>query len=165
MRFAHVVAAVAALASLAAAGEAPAQSAQVLSINDARMAEGTFGARSLTFRVALSEVSQSAISVSYRTQNETARAGEDYELTQGTLQLAPGETSKTIEVSVRGDRKVEPDEFFSLILYAPTNAQVAEPAALAPGRCQRRLPGTAEENEVSRAPRLAAHVQLSNLSS
>ena len=84
----------------------------------------------------LSESSQEPVSVSYRTQNETARAGEDYDSTQGTLQFAPGETTKNVEVPIRGDRKVEPDEFFSVILFAPSGATVAEPGGVGTGAIQ-----------------------------
>jgi hypothetical protein len=86
--------------------------------------------------VTISESSREPVSVSYRTQNETARAGEDYVSTQGTLQFAPGETTKDVEVSIRGDRKVEPDEFFSVILFAPSGATVAEPGGAGTGAIQ-----------------------------
>jgi hypothetical protein len=116
------------------AGSAAALPVQALSISDAQVAEGAFGTRSLTFRVTLSESSQSPVTVGYRTQNETARAGEDYDFTEGTLQFGPGETTKTFEVPVRGDRKVEPDEFFSAILFAPSGgAHVAEPGGVGTG--------------------------------
>ena len=104
-----------------------------LSIGDAQAPEGTFGTRALSFRVTLSEESREPVSVSYRTQNETARAGEDYDSTQGTLQFASGERTKTVEVPVRGDRKVEPDEFFSVILFAPVNATIAQPGGVGTG--------------------------------
>ena len=136
MRLAHLVAVGAAFASLAAAGETPGQGSHVLAINDAQVAEGTFGTRPLTFRVTLSEESREPISVSFRTQNETARAGEDYESMQGTLQFAPGERTKNVEVPIRGDRKVEPDEFFSVILFAPNGATVAEPGGVGTGAIQ-----------------------------
>jgi Calx-beta domain len=133
MRRAHVVAAVALIASLAAGGGMAAGESGTLSIGNAQMREGTFGTRPLSFRVTLSEPSQEPVSVSYRTQNETARAGEDYDSTQGSLEFAPGERTKNVEVSTRGDRKVEPDEFFSVILFAPSGAAVAEPGGVGTG--------------------------------
>ena len=97
----------------------------------------------------LSESSREPVSVSYRTQNETARAGEDYDSTQGTLQFAAGETTKNVEVPIRGDRKVEPDEFFSVILFAPIGATIAEPGGVGTGTIQNDdVPGAASEDEV-----------------
>jgi Calx-beta domain len=137
MRLAHLVAAGAFIASLAAGGGLAAGQSGTLSIGDAQAREGTFGTRSLTFRVALSESSKEPVSVGYRTQNETARAGEDYVSRQGTLQFAPGETTKNVEVPIRGDRKVEPDEFLSVVLFAPTGAAaVAEPGGVGTGAIQ-----------------------------
>jgi hypothetical protein len=143
MRLAHLVAAGAIIASLAAAGWGLAASdssarptSGTLSIGDAQVQEGTFATRPLSFRVTLSETGRDAVSVSYRTQNETARAGEDYESTQGTLQLASGERTKTVEVLIRGDRKVEPDEFFSVLLFAPVSATIAEPGGVGTGTIQ-----------------------------
>jgi Calx-beta domain len=136
MRLAHVVAAVALIASLAAGGGMAAGDSGALSIGDAQAPEGTFGTRPLSFRVTLSEPSQEPVSVSYRTQNETARAGEDYDSTQGALAFAPGERTKNVEISTRGDRKVEPDEFFSVILFAPVSATIAEPGGVGTGAIQ-----------------------------
>jgi hypothetical protein len=138
MRLAYLVAAGAIIASLSGgsgwASEPPALPLQgTLSIGDAQAKEGGFGARPVAFRVTLSEASRDQVTVSYRTQNETAQAGEDYETTQGTLQFAPGETTKTVEVPIRGDRKVEPDEFFSVLIVAPVNAAIAEPGGVGTG--------------------------------
>jgi hypothetical protein len=119
------------------AGSAVALPTQVLiSIGDAQAEEGTFGTRPLAFRVTLSEESRSHVIVSYRTQNETARAGEDYESTQDTLHVAPGETTKTIDVPISGDRKAEPDEFFSLLLFDPSGATIAQPGGVGTGTIQ-----------------------------
>jgi hypothetical protein len=107
-----------------------------LSIGDAQTPEGNSGTRPLSFRVTLSEVNRQEVTVSYRTQNETARASEDYVSTQGSLEFAPGETTKTIEVPINGDRAVEPDEFFSVILFDPVNAPIAQPGGVGTGTIQ-----------------------------
>ena len=108
----------------------------MLSIGDALGPEGNTGTRPLVFRVTLSESSREPVSVRYRTQNETAQAPADYEPAQGTLQFAPGETSKNVEVLIRGDRAVEPDEFFSVILFDPVNAAIAQPGGVGTGTIQ-----------------------------
>src|SRR4051812_26376423 len=46
----------------------------------------------------------------------TAAAGSDYAAKTGTLSFAAGETSKTIAVTVYGDRTSEPDETFTVAL-------------------------------------------------
>jgi Calx-beta domain-containing protein len=136
MRLAHVLAAGALVVSLAAGGGLAAGASGALSIGDAQAREGNSGSRALSFRVTLSESSKEPVSVSYRTQNETALVGEDYVGTQGSLEFAPGERTKNVEVSIRGDRKVEPDEFFSVILFAPNGATVAEPGGVGTGAIQ-----------------------------
>jgi hypothetical protein len=86
--------------------------------------------------VTRSEASRKPVAVGYRTQNETAQAPEDYESGQGTLQFAPDETTKTVEVLIKGDRKVEPDEFFSVILFEPVGATIAQPGGVGTGTIQ-----------------------------
>src|SRR5688572_20095158 len=114
------------------AGSAVAAPAPVLSISDAQAAEGTFGTRLLTFGVTINESGRLA-SVRYRTQDETARANEDYDSMQGTLQFTPGETTKTIEVPIKGDKKVEPDEFFSVVLSESTGATLDQSGGVGTG--------------------------------
>jgi hypothetical protein len=53
--------------------------------------------------------------MSFRTVNGTATTGDsDYTAKTGTLTFAPGETTKTITIEVKGDRKKEADETFYL---------------------------------------------------
>jgi hypothetical protein len=44
-------------------------------------------------------------------------AGNDYFAKTGTLTFAPGETTKTITIEVKGDNKKEPNETFNLDLF------------------------------------------------
>jgi Calx-beta domain len=124
--------------TIAGSGVAQPTQGAALSIADASGPEGDTGTRPLAFPVTLSAANKSdtAVSVSYRTQNETARAGEDYVSAQGELEFARGETTKTIEVQVNGDRAVEPDEFFSLVLFDPIGATIAEPGGTGTGTIQ-----------------------------
>lgn len=55
--------------------------------------------------------------VSYRTQDDTAIAGLDYEATEGTLVFGPGEESKEIAVMIIDDDMSEPDVVFQVILH------------------------------------------------
>jgi hypothetical protein len=46
-----------------------------------------------------------------------ATSGSDYQAANGTLTFAPGETSKTITIEVKGDSKREANETFYLDLF------------------------------------------------
>ena len=47
----------------------------------------------------------------------TAKASDDYIAKTGTLTFAPGETTKTITIEVKGDSKKEANETFYLDLF------------------------------------------------
>ena len=56
--------------------------------------------------------------MSYRTVDGTATTGDgDYFPKTGTLTFAPGETTKTITIEVKGDNKKESIETFYLDLF------------------------------------------------
>jgi len=56
--------------------------------------------------------------MSFRTVNGTATTGDnDYVAKTGTLTFAPGETTKTITIEVKGDSKKESNEYFYLDLF------------------------------------------------
>jgi uncharacterized delta-60 repeat protein len=59
------------------------------------------------------------IAVDYAATAGTAIAGVDFALTNGTLNFAPGETSKSFFVQILDDRIVEPIETVNLILTNP----------------------------------------------
>ena len=61
---------------------------------------------------------------SSRCDNSATTADNDYASASGALLFAPGETSKTISVSVNGDKKYEPDELFQLIVSNVVGARV-----------------------------------------
>jgi probable HAF family extracellular repeat protein len=84
-----------------------------LSINDVVVLEGNNGATTAaTFTVSLSEATTGTVIVNFTTANGSAIAGDDYTFTSGTLNFNPGETTKTITVAVKGDKKRESDETF-----------------------------------------------------
>ena len=56
--------------------------------------------------------------MSYRTVDGSATTSDsDYVAKTGTLTFAPGETTKTITIEVKGDSKKESDETFYLDLF------------------------------------------------
>jgi hypothetical protein len=97
-----------------------------LSISDASVVEGHGGTRNVTITVTLSAASTSTVTVSYATGAGTATAGVDYTTASGTLTFTPGQTSKTITLQVSGDRTVEPNETFNVVLSAPSGATIAD---------------------------------------
>ncbi|OUC15999.1 MAG: hypothetical protein B0A82_03825 [Alkalinema sp. CACIAM 70d] len=88
--------------------------------------EGNAGTtKTVTFTISLSSAATQPVTVTYATVDGTATSsGNDYVPVSGSLTFAPGETSKTVNVTVRGDNTVEPDEDFSLNLSNPTNAKI-----------------------------------------
>ncbi|MBV9926508.1 MAG: DUF4214 domain-containing protein [Acidobacteria bacterium] len=100
--------------------------APALSVSDVTVNEGDAARTPANFVVSLSAPSGKAVTVMYSTIDDTAKAGQDFQATFGTLSIAPGETSKTITVPVVGDAVVEPDETFFFDIFSPTNATIAD---------------------------------------
>jgi len=89
-----------------------------ISINNVTVAEGGNGQTTLfTFTITLSAAYDQAVTISFRTANGTAKKNEDYVAKTGTLTFAPGETTKTITISVKGDSKREGSETFYIDLF------------------------------------------------
>jgi hypothetical protein len=105
-----------------------------ISISDVTMKEGNGKKTTLfTFTVRLSAAYDQAVTMSYRTANGTAAAGDsDYIAKIGTLTFAPGETTKTITIEVKGDSKREANEHFYLDLFDnSSNSQLSKSRGLA----------------------------------
>ena len=88
-----------------------------ITISDVSKREGRNGSTLFVFTVSLSAPATSQVTVRYATADGTAKAGEDYVAATGTLSFAAGETTKTITIKVKGDRKLEADEYFYLDLF------------------------------------------------
>ena len=78
------------------------------------------GGASLT--VTLSSASSSNVQVSYAVTGGAATRGVDYNLADGMVIFTPGQTSRTIPVSVLGDAIDEDDETVIVTLSTPINA-------------------------------------------
>ena len=74
-----------------------------VSIADLTVSEPPSGTSTAQFTVTLSAASGRTVSVPYSTANGTATAGSDYDAATGTVVFAPGETSRTIGVTIRAD--------------------------------------------------------------
>src|SRR5207244_288685 len=71
-----------------------------ITISSVSVVEGDAGSTPAVFTVSLSNPKSVATTVSYQTVSGTATAGVDYVAMSGTLTFAPGDTSKTITISV-----------------------------------------------------------------
>ncbi|MEX2113355.1 MAG: Calx-beta domain-containing protein [Pirellulales bacterium] len=89
-----------------------------LSIGNVAVIEGDLDVVA-SFVVTLSETSDQAVTVNYATSNGSAQAGLDYVSTSGALTFQPGETTKSIPVTIRGDLLDEAIEDLFLTLSGP----------------------------------------------
>lgn len=99
-----------------------------LSVNDATVTEVDAGTNDATFTVTLSAASAETVRVNYfviPTGNFPATKGVDFEGVSGTVTFAPGETTQTINVPVKGDLIDEPDQLFAVVLTTPINALIS----------------------------------------
>jgi large repetitive protein len=96
-------------------------------IGDATVVEGNSGTKLMTFTVSLSQASGQSVSVNYATANGTATvSNNDYVAKSGNVFFAPGETSKTITITIQGDTKKEKDEQFYVNLSGPIGGTLAD---------------------------------------
>ena len=98
-----------------------------ISLRDATVAEGNSGTRNLAFGVRLNKASGKTITVRFTTADGSARAPGDYVAQSGTVTFAPGETAKTVNIVVKGDRVKEANETMFLSLFQATNAGIGDP--------------------------------------
>ena len=105
-----------------------------LSVNDVTVTEPDTGTIDAVFTVQLSAVSAQTVRVNYLmipgAGVSPATPGVDFENVPGTLTFLPGETSKTINVPVKGDVIDEVDQRFSVILTTPINASLTHGTGL-----------------------------------
>ena len=94
-----------------------------LSVSDMAIAEGDSGRPEAIFTVKLSRPQDENVTVSYKTINGSATAGEDYVAKSGSLTFLPGQTEASVAVTLTPDRAFEPDEFFFLAVN-PGNSDI-----------------------------------------
>jgi endoglucanase len=99
-----------------------------VSVSPTSLREGDAGSSPATFTLTLSAASTSSVRVNYSTAAGSAGPA-DFTTARGTVTFDPGQTSKTVAVSVLGDLLDEPDEDFTLTLSAPTNATLGRAEA------------------------------------
>jgi large repetitive protein len=97
-----------------------------LAVNDVSIDEGNSGTRSAVFTVTLSAASGRSVTVNFATANGTATAGSDYVATSGVLTFAPGTTTRTVSVTINGNRTREATETYFVNLTSPVNATLGD---------------------------------------
>jgi chitinase len=98
----------------------------VLSVQPVATVEGNSGTRLATFTLRLDRPYGKTVSVRYQTANGTATAGTDYTAKAlTTVSFTPGQTTKIVTVTLRGDLVKEPNETYTLQLSAPVNVTLA----------------------------------------
>ncbi len=107
-------------------------SQQCLNINDVAITETDTGTTNAVFTVTLSGASAQTVKVNYFVTPATtfsllpATRGADYENVPGTVTFAPGETTKTISIPIKGDLIDEFDQVFFVTLTTPVNAAISD---------------------------------------
>jgi hypothetical protein len=101
-------------------------------IADASVKEGKVGGvSSIVLTVSLSDAPLSTVTVNYGTAPRTATAGVDYLPISGALSFPVGVSTRTLTVTVIGDKTREPNETFLVNLSTPTpNAYLDDGQAL-----------------------------------
>ena len=69
------------------------------------------------------------MTVHWATAKGTAQTPSDFGGASGTLTFAPGQKSKNVAVTIKGDHLKEPNEVFFVLLSNPHNATIADPNA------------------------------------
>ncbi|MBV9927251.1 MAG: VCBS repeat-containing protein [Acidobacteria bacterium] len=132
-----------------------------LLIDDVAVTEGDSGTTNAIIPVRLSQPSAQEVRVNYQTAGLTATEGPDFTGGTGTLVFAPGETSKDVNVLVKGDVLDELDEFVSVTLTNPVNARLSDPVGKLTIIDDEQQP-TISVNDVSVAEGTTGAVTLAN---
>jgi hypothetical protein len=95
--------------------------------------EGTSGTHTVNVAVVLTSPSASTVTVDWNTADgpgaHPADGTTDYTAASGIVTFSPGQTSKNVQVQVKGDTTVEYDETFSVVLSSPSNAGLGSQAS------------------------------------
>jgi len=105
-----------------------------LKVADASIRTGSRGKRSLRFTVTLDRKTVNTATVAWATRSGTAKARRDFRTASGTVTFKPGQTKKTVAVTVYGKPRTR-DQTFTVRLTSPRNSTIARSSAT--GRLRR----------------------------
>ena len=97
-----------------------------LTVGDVSIPEGNAGDSIATFTVAVGAPSAFPITVDAVTLDGTATQPSDYDAVTTTLTFAPGELTKTVDVTIHGDLGIEPNETYTVQLSNAVGAAVSD---------------------------------------
>jgi hypothetical protein len=102
-----------------------------LTVADASVVEGSSGTTPMTFTVSVSRPLSVDTVVCAFTTDLTARAGQDYDALLACAALRAGTSQVTFTIGVRGDRRLEPDERFALVVVSdPRLVKLVDPVGV-----------------------------------
>ena len=84
----------------------------------------------MVFKVSLTTESSSEVTVTFKTEDDSAEAGKDYTSTTGTVTFPAGTTVQYIQVPINDDNIYENDENFKVLLENAVNAEIADDTAI-----------------------------------
>jgi hypothetical protein len=97
-----------------------------LIVNDVSLPEGNSGDSIASFTVALGAPSAFPTTVDVATLDGTATQPSDYDAVTTSLTFAPGELTKTVDVTIHGDTIVEPNETYTMQLSNAVGAGITD---------------------------------------
>lgn len=97
-----------------------------ISIDDIAKAEGTGGSTPFAFTITLDKVATNPVTVTYATEEGSAKADDFTMVTNQQVSFQAGETSKQVIISVVGDNVKEGDEQFTVRITATTQGIFAK---------------------------------------
>ncbi|MGI8808137.1 MAG: beta strand repeat-containing protein [Acidimicrobiales bacterium] len=102
------------------------------SVDDVTVVEGDTGSSVATFTVTRSGAKGGTATVQWSTANGTATAasGDYVGVGATTLTFGPGETTKSVLVTVNGDTTTEANETFQVVLTSPVGASLGDGSGL-----------------------------------
>ncbi len=101
-----------------------------ITTDDATVLEPATGTTTVPVTVRLSSEMDNSVSIAYATQDGTARAGDDYLATSGTLTFAPNQRVATVDVTINADYDREPAETFTLNLSNESSGTILDAQAV-----------------------------------
>jgi hypothetical protein len=124
-------------------------SAASFAIADVTSAEGDVGTSTFSFAVTKTGSTAFTTTVDFATADGSATLADgDYATTSGTLSFLPGDTSKTVDVTVHGDTTHEADETFVVNLTGAVGASITDDQGLGTISNDDPVPGISVDDQV-----------------
>ncbi len=102
------------------------QSRATINVEDFSAPEGSDKTNTFSVPISRTQPLGKQLSIPYRFEEGTAKAGADYNATPGIVSFLPDQEVATIEIPIVADDKYEPDENFTLIIGAEDSTQILE---------------------------------------